>query len=501
LIAPAPGRDVKRSKVQIVENSPDVAIAEATFLSAEGKPLGLRYELQIGQTFVKTEALAGTKAARIDVPCRYVVLPDFFADDIVADARQIPVPRAELPSENFLLHLVDGGDALVMSVSNARDEDARMTLSGEADARRFESSEIPFGTDGKLWVAVIEGPRAWHERNVAKADAGKIVPLEWKAPFPAQWRVDWRRFDGLTSSWEMIAELPGGDFTKHGWFGSPTSIPKNRQRWTTVLGSFAYPCWLDREGRGHLQPLARVHKFEGPALVYPINRVKETPLDRFTVVDLVRATLGVGPCEYILDVEGQGQAYKGRATCATRDALKEIYASGKQKEKRAEILRILDDVMVFVKHIRGRIEDYVVFGHETLDYLQQEKRAHPELADFLGEMEGFTRGIDAAVAKRRERIKTPDYVAALTQKFRDTLLDAEGPEAQKRCREITEAIVEVGGNQDELVGECRLAVKILRQRAALALATNPPAAEVARQIRARTQKILRNATSYEAPRQ
>ena len=48
-------------------------------------------------------------------------------------------------------------------------------------------------------------------------------------------------------------------------------------------------------------------------MIYPINRVRETPLDEFTVVDVVRATLGVGPCEYILDVEGQGTAMCGRA--------------------------------------------------------------------------------------------------------------------------------------------------------------------------------------------
>ena len=41
-------------------------------------------------------------------------------------------------------------------------------------------------------------------------------------------------------------------------------------------------------------------------MIYPINRCRETPLEEFTVVDVVRATLGVGPCEYILDVEGQG---------------------------------------------------------------------------------------------------------------------------------------------------------------------------------------------------
>ena len=50
------------------------------------------------------------------------------------------------------------------------------------------------------------------------------------------------------------------------------------------------------------------------------------------------------------------------------------------------------------------------------------------------------------------------------------------------------------------MGECRRAVKVLRQRAGLAMATDPAAAEIAREIRDRTQKVLRNAASYEAPR-
>jgi hypothetical protein len=142
----------------------------------------------------------------------------------------------------------------------------------------------------------------------------------------------------------------------------------------------------------------------------------------------------------------------------------------------------------------------VDFGHETLAYLQQQEKAHPELAGVLTDLEASAREIDAALARRKAAIKTPQYVVDLTEKFRKTLLDYEGEDALKKCTAITHAIVDVGGNQDELVGECRNAVKVLRQRAALALAADPRAAEVAREIRDRTQKALRNATSYESPR-
>jgi len=487
------------SSVKIAKNDPSAVALEASFVAANGKTLGVGYELGMGQVFVKTEA-RGVARLRVEAPCRFVVLPDFFADDIVVDATGLPVSPAELPSEHFLLHLLGDGEAIVMSVWNVSEEDVRITLSGKDREKLIAASEIHYGRKGKIWVAVLEGPEVWHTRDVAKGDAGRIIRLDWKRPYPAQWRVDWRRDDRLTGSWEMIAQRPDGRFVKYGWFGSPGTIPANRNRWTTVLGRFAYPCWTDKGGRGYLQPLRRVIRFQGPAVVYPINRARTTPLDRFTVVDIVRGTLGVGPCEYILDVEGQQSRYKGRATCSARDTLRRIYARKQQKQKKAEIEKVLVDVMIFIRHIRGRIENYVAFGHELLKYLAAQKRAHPELARHLSELETLTKAIDAYVAKRKEKIKTVGYAAKLAEEFRKTLIDYEGADAFEKCKRITHGWVEIGGNQDELVGECRMAVKWVRQRAGLLMALEPRMAEVAKEIRRRTQKVLRNPAGHEGAR-
>ncbi len=501
LLAPVVGTLTgKLASVTVVANDPSSVAVDATFKGANGKELTLSYRLKIGQVFVETEPHGGATGLRVEAPCRFAVLPDFFADDIVVDAVQLPVSEAELPGENFLLHMLAEGEGIVMAVWSSREGDVRITLTGREGERVIDASETQYGEEGRAWVAVLEGRGTWHRRDLGEEDVGKVVRLDWRMPYPAQWRVDWRRDDNLTDSWEMIAEKGNGTFEKHGWFGNPTTIPVNRKRWTTVLGSFLYPCWADRTGQGYLQPLERVVRFRGPAIIYPINRLKTTPLDVFTVVDIVRDSLGVGPCEYILDVEGQGTSFKGRATCATRDMLDGIYARGQQRERRAEVEKALADVLVFVRHIRGRIDDYVAFGHEMLAYLEEQQGADPELAAFVTEMEALTRAIEAGVEKRKAKIKTPEYVAELTEKFRTALLDYEGKDALTRCKAITSAIVVVGGNQDELVGECRMAVKILRQRAALAGATDPRAAELAGEIRRRTQQILRNPTHYEAPR-
>jgi hypothetical protein len=50
---------------------------------------------------------------------------------------------------------------------------------------------------------------------------------------------------------------------------------------------------------------------------------------------------------------------------------------------------------------------------------------------------------------------------------------SEMNDALAKCNAITHAIVDVGGNQDELAGKCRMVTKVLRQRAGLLVVTNP----------------------------
>lgn len=494
------------SSIKIVQNNANGVAVDAAIRTTDRQILILRYELQMGQTFIKSESVRGVTRLGVQAPCRLAVLPDFFADDIVIDAEDIPVSKAELPSENFIMHMLGDGQAILMCVWDKRGEDVRITLSGRGSKRVITGSEIHYGNGGRIWVAVMEDEGTWHMRKVTKRDAGNVIQLDWKRPYAAQWRVDWRLDNNLTDSWEMLSQKPDGEYVKHGWFeqqesfGTPDWLRAGRKRWTTVLGWFEYPCWVDMNGRGFLQPLKKKLRFQGPAIIYPINRFKETPIDKFTVVDIVRETLGMGPCEYILDVEGQKKKSAGIATCAARDILDAIYEKKQQKAKRAEVEKALVDVLAFVQHIRVRIDDYVAFGRQMQKYLAEQKKAHRELAEPLTEMETITRGIDEYLAKRKAAIKTPEYAVGLVEQFRTKLVEYEGRDALERCKKITADIVDIGGNQDELVGECRMTVKILRQQAGLLMATDSRMANIAREVRHRTQEMLRNPVSYEAPR-
>jgi hypothetical protein len=268
-----------------------------------------------------------------------------------------------------------------------------------------------------------------------------------------------------------------------------------------VLGSFLYPVWSDADRNTFLQPLKHDRlAFRGPAVVYPVNRVEGTPLDAFTVIDLVRNTLGAGPCEYLLDLEGNKSEYKGRATCSSRDNLKRIYSAGEQKAKHAEVEKILQDALIFVKHIRGRITRYVDFGRKIREYLAEQKKAHPELQAPIAELEKIAEEIDIRYKAREEKMKTPDDVAKMNDDFRRDVMDYEGKDALDRCTKYAVALVVIGDNQDELSGECRWVVKALRQKAGLLMAADARMAPIAAEIRARTQEALKNPANHEGNR-
>ena len=498
------GAPVERlDRVALVENTRAAACLEVTGKTAQGTAVTAKFRLKRGEPWLRAEPGPGAGRLRVECASRFVVLPDFFADDIMIDARTIPPATAELPSENFLLHLAGKGEALAMCVFENRQQDIKIHLDGTGDDRTVTSSEIGF-ENKKVWVALQEAPQVWHSHDIKLAAAGKTVKLDWKMPFPAQWRVDFTRTNGLTDSWEMLlanADGKEGGYLKPTWLGAGAErVDVTRRCWNTVLGSYFYPCWSDLQGQGYLQPLkSRALQMQGPLVIYPINRVDKTPLGTFTVVDVMRNTLGVGPCEYILDLENQRGEYRGRATCSVRDTLRGIYSRNQQKALRTDVNRTLDEGLAFVKHIRGRITRYVEFGHHLRDYLAKQKQTHPELADPLKELEKILDELDARVAARADKIQTPAYVAAMNEDFRKNVLGDTGPEALEKCKKYTAALVVIGDNQDELSGECRWVVKAVRQKAGLLVAVDPRMALIGAEIRARTQEALRHPANHEGP--
>jgi len=493
---------VKLVRASLVENAKTAVTVEATWKTGKGEATA-RFRLKRGEVAVEVAPGAGATKLRVECPSRYVLLPDFFSDDIVIDAAKIPPATAELPSENFLLHLAGKGEAIAMCVFENRDQDVKVTVAGTGDQRAFTGSEIEFGKDRKIWVALLEAPQVWYTTEIKAGDSEKETKLGWKMPYPAQWRVDFTRSDDLTDSWDLLLQkAEGGDYTKPSWMGlGAETVPATRKRWTTVLGTFKYPVWSDPQGIAYVQPLeTKALQLRGPLVIYPANRVPETPLEAYTVLDIARNSLGAGPCEYILDLDNQKSQRKGHATCWTRDFMVPIYTKGEQKAKQKEIDKNLDEVLAFIQFIRSRIVRYSEFMRQMQAYLGAQAKAHPELKGPIDALAKIAEEADRRYKAREEKIKTPEHVAKMNDDFRKNVLVYEGPDALDKCKSYTKALVEVGDNQDELAGELRWVVRALRQKAGLLLAADPRMAPIATEIRAKTQEVLRGPAGHESSR-
>lgn len=455
----------------------DSATVDASYKDSKGAELKVKYSLGNVNPILKTQPGAGVAGQRIEAPARLGVLPDFFADDMIIDARVIPVDKTEIPGENFFMNMLDNGNSIVTAIWDKNKRDVELTFKGQGEARVISSVDIFYGDGGSIWVSAIEGKGIWVQAELTAENVKKTTKLDWQCPFRAKWKGNFMRTDHTVDSWEFTYDSP-------------------EKRWSGVAGTYTWPCWFEPKdpAKASIHPATTFPNgnFEGPFVAYAIERNKDTPFQQLTITDLMRNSLGIGPCENIMDVAGQGVVDKGLFTCAVDAMVPAVFAGGRQKEERFFLDRMLKETQVFVKAIGDRINSYVEFRAQTLQFLAEQKKAKPELAEFIGKLEAQAGKIQATKVDRNAA------VAKLVEQIRkEALSDSPRADINMLTAEGPGGIATHGGWQDDVVARCRNSVKMLRQMATIEMAVNPKSAELCKEMRKRTQQILRGSLGHE----
>ena len=337
-----PGR---LASVRILENNPGAVVLSATFAATGGSTgsRSLTYRVTAGQAFVELRPGEGTGRVRVQQEARYVVVPDFFGDDMVFPAATLSRPRLRLPVETFFLNLSNQGNSLVMCVWQSRKQGAVAVRSAAVGPPAIAACEVEAAKDKSLWIALLEGAKVWHAQSISAGDAKAETALQWAPPFPAKWRADLLGANGSARSWYFHSPGESGD-----------ASPRVTDR--------PSPCCL--EGDRALLRLAQEATACPPAWPYPsslvvygMDRSRTTPLTTFCPIDILRNTLGVGPCQYILQTEGLASE-----TNPTPDnvmtAVEKQFKRKKQKSAANEIREMLDQMVRHVGHAQARIQQY-----------------------------------------------------------------------------------------------------------------------------------------------
>src|SRR5262249_2351817 len=161
----------KLAALKLLENSSGGVKLEAHF--GNGGHAALRFRITTGEALLELQSTTGSGSAEIQSDAQYIVVSDYFGNDLGYDATRSSGP---VPAENFCLHLLEGGDALLMNVWQSNEQQATLLAPAVAQAGARAGNRIGFLKDKSIWIALLESPGLWSSRiTLAKDD-------KWQPP-------------------------------------------------------------------------------------------------------------------------------------------------------------------------------------------------------------------------------------------------------------------------------------------------------------------------------
>jgi len=143
-----------------------------------------------------------------------------------------------------------------------------------------------------------------------------------------------------------------------------------------------------------------------------------------------------------------------------------------------------------------RINEYQDFARSMMKFLNLTSKSNPDLGPFLDDIKAITQQILEEYSRQKENIKTLEYADQLARKTK-ALTEKKDPKNLPTCSDLGRKWREMGGAQDYLVGKCHSITRKLFQETGYGCVNRPQAVRIAKQIRNRCRKCLRNPDGYE----
>jgi len=404
--------------------------------SVMGKSVEVDYRLTTGQPHVQVVSVEGMQSLRIQSATDFLVIPDFFGDDVVYSPNSVHTDTIGLPAENFYVHLSDQGNVIMTCVSEEVRRPIRGVFVGEKSERRIVGSEIDCAEGKSVWLAFSELTDIWFTVALSPIDTPAEVKLDWTPPYSAKWR---------------------GNFVSQGnEIAHSSTFMELHNPVVSAFGLRENACWF-QDSTPMVQLPILGESSDVPLVVYPIDRTEATPLNRFVLVDIMRGTLGMGPCQYILDLEGL-DAQSTPTPALVSEWVESLFKRKRAAKSVSKIRERCDDMLVHVAHSEARIEDYKKQAVHLEELIADSEFKGSGLESEITRLFGnLYKSIDALAPKRRTQDDVGTLVASIFE-----LIEKE--EWESSMKTIVDDLHGIGHAQDRTLAKCRMAFRLIEQR-------------------------------------
>ncbi|MFZ2643201.1 MAG: hypothetical protein WA117_19570, partial [Verrucomicrobiia bacterium] len=394
------------------------------------------------------------------------------------------------------------GNAIVMCAWRSSDQAVKVTLEGKNGQRVISGTEVAYRKDRHMnvWVAVLAAPAIWHDAKMADLNAIKDVKLDWRIPYLALWRADYRREDGWIDSWKVIIKKPNGE-----WEGFGVSPKKGGTVWHPSRGTFAYPAHLEGENVYLRNPVYErrpkiKNKADSRVVIYPFRKIGKSPKNVYGVMDVLTEAFEEVP-EFTLAEELQVKRpawdkYPG--VCHTTGEVEKIFDDNKEKQKKKEIIERFKKMNLFCITVRSRIEAYMNWWKKTHEFCVKSKAGMPQAAALVDALDGQLLEMDKVYENAKLQERTPAAAHALTDQI-EAMVASDDPKRVDQVKELGRATRTIASNQDAATGDLRRVAKETRQEAGYRMmrAKDETEFNVANDIRQRTLEMLQTSMGVE----
>jgi hypothetical protein len=474
-------RSASITNCRILQNTGNEATLEVAFAGAEKEERLSAIFSCSKKEIVEIKPVENMEGISLLSQIEYGIAPDFIADDLIFNAKEYSSTNTlHIPLDNLFLGLLKGQNSVLVVTWPHGEQQMRLILGNNQEKPCFIES-VDFENDSKsFYLALLDAPNIWHKEQLKPSYLEKDITTTWKRPFPAKW----------------ITQLSeAGVRTTYRFRGFRGGIRRE-------IGWYTYPVWF--EGENTIYSFGKKIPPKGESLVYFLEK-KGTPISVSTPVDIMKEALGRQTCDTILDIPGRvlrthhrrpGVTIPFACTCGFTQYLKKIFEEGQEVKKKELVEETVDDMVFFVTRIRERINEYKDFANNMMEFLELKRKSHPDLKPFLDSVERIAQEILQDYGRTEEHMKTSDYVDELARKTK-ALTQKKYPKNLPTMLDLGKKWTGIGGAQDSFLARLHRMTRNLFQEAGYGCVNQPEAMEIAREIRNRCRKCLRNPDGYE----